>query len=145
MVQCPFPHESTGKISPPQSHLGRAHRYPHVGECSLPLHVLAVACTMHNEALQKCCASLPDVTECYRALRDVTERYGSVTGCFRALWNITEHCRTLWNVTETLRSVVERYATLRSVVCKDCLLDYCHEEHRKGFLQLFVVVVIVMS
>jgi len=29
------------------------HRSPHVGECTLPLHVLAVACTMCNEALWK--------------------------------------------------------------------------------------------
>jgi len=38
--------------SPPQSHLGRARRYPHVGECTVPLRVLAVACTMRNEALR---------------------------------------------------------------------------------------------
>jgi len=30
----------------PQSHLGIARRYPHVGECILPLRVLAVAYTM---------------------------------------------------------------------------------------------------
>ena len=39
--------------SPPQSHLGRARRYPHVGKCTFPLHVLAVACTMRNEALRE--------------------------------------------------------------------------------------------
>jgi len=30
------------------SHIGRARRYPHVGECTLPLRVLAVACTAYN-------------------------------------------------------------------------------------------------
>jgi len=33
------------KTSPLQSHLGRVCRYPHVRECTLQLHVLAVACT----------------------------------------------------------------------------------------------------
>jgi len=45
---------------------------PHVGECTLQLCVLGVACTMRNEVLW-------GVTEHYGALRDVTERYGSVT------------------------------------------------------------------
>jgi len=40
------------KTRPPQSHLGGARRYLHVGECTLPLQVLAVAYTMHNEALR---------------------------------------------------------------------------------------------
>ena len=48
--------------SPPQSHMGRARPYRHVGECTLPLRVLAVACTMRNEAL-----------------RSVAYRYGTVT------------------------------------------------------------------
>ena len=39
--------------SPPQSHLGRARRYPYIRECTVPLHVLAVAGTMRNEALWK--------------------------------------------------------------------------------------------
>jgi len=30
--------------SPPQSNLGRVRRYPHVGEYTLPLRVLAVQC-----------------------------------------------------------------------------------------------------
>ena len=55
---------------PPQSHLGRARRYPYVRECTLPLYVLAVACTMRNEAL-----------------RSVMGRYGSVTGRYRTLRN----------------------------------------------------------
>jgi len=42
--------------SPPQSHLGLACHYPHIRECTLPLCVLAVACTMCNEALRKHCA-----------------------------------------------------------------------------------------
>jgi len=47
---------------------------PHVGECTLPLRVQAVACTMCSEALweryeplRKRCASLRDVMERYRA------------------------------------------------------------------------------
>jgi len=40
------------KTSPRQSHLGRVCRYPHVGECTLPLRVLAVVCTVRNEALR---------------------------------------------------------------------------------------------
>ena len=86
--------------SPPQSHLGRAHRYPHVGECTVPLPVLAVACTMHNEAL-----------------RHITERYGSTVHRYGTLRNVTEHRGTLWNVIEVLR---KRYRccqalTLRSI------------------------------
>jgi len=71
--------------SPPQSHLGR------VGECTFPLRVLPVACTMRNEAL-------PSVTG---ALRGVTERYRSAA----------HRCRTLRNVTGALRS---SYGTLRN-------------------------------
>jgi len=81
--------------SPPQSHLGRAHRYPHVGECTVPLPVLAVACTMHNEAL-----------------RHITERYGSTVHRYGTLRNVTEHRGTLWNVIEVLR---KRYRVLPSV------------------------------
>jgi len=55
--------------SPPRSHLGRAHHYFHLGECTVPLCVLAVACTMHNEALQ-------GLTEHYRRVAD---HYGTVT------------------------------------------------------------------
>ena len=39
------------KTSPPQSHLGRARRYPHVGECTLPLRVLAVYNAQRHEAV----------------------------------------------------------------------------------------------
>jgi len=67
--------------SPPRSNLGRARPYLHVGECTLPLRVLAVACTMHNEAL-----------------RSVTGRYGT-------LQKITERCVTLQNVTEPFRKI----------------------------------------
>jgi len=56
---------STLITSPPHSHLGRARRYPHLGECTLPLRLLAVTCTMLNEALRKR----------YRTLR---ERYGTL-------------------------------------------------------------------
>ena len=48
---------------------GVLRRYPHVGECTLPLRVLAVARTMH-----------------YEALRGVTGRYWSVTGQYGTLW-----------------------------------------------------------
>jgi len=37
---------NNNNIKSSQSHLGRARRYSHVGECTLPLRVLAVACTM---------------------------------------------------------------------------------------------------
>jgi len=63
---------------PPQSHLGRARRYPHVGEYTFPLFVLAVACTMCNKALRI-------VTRRYRTLRErygaLTERYGKYRFC----------------------------------------------------------------
>jgi len=36
--------EQQRSTSPPQSHLGTARCYPHVGQCSFPLHVLAVPC-----------------------------------------------------------------------------------------------------
>jgi len=65
----PHIHLSYGHLdlitSPPQGHLGRAHRNSHIGECTLPLCVLAVACTMHNKTL-------------YGVLRDVMEHYGTV-------------------------------------------------------------------
>ena len=109
-----------------QYHLGRACRYPHIEECTLPLLVLAVACTMYNEALrkhygsvtgcyeiiQKRCTSLRNVMEHYRSLQDVTEHYGSVMGCCGALRNITERCGTLWNITEALWIVTECYGAL---------------------------------
>jgi len=47
---------TTTTTSPPQSHLGRACCCPHDSECTLPLCVLAVVCTLHY----------------------VTKRYGSV-------------------------------------------------------------------
>jgi len=34
------------------NHLGRARLYPHIRECTLPLCVLAVVCTMRNEVLR---------------------------------------------------------------------------------------------
>jgi len=63
---------------------------PHVGQCTLSLCVLAVACTMHNEALRKRYRALQNVTERCRTLRDVTKRYGSVTELLR---NVTEPLR----------------------------------------------------
>jgi len=86
-----------------QSHLGRVRRYPHVGECTLPLRVSAVACTMRNEAL-----------------RIITGRYRSVTGHYGMLW---KHCASLWNVMEAfwkrhgvLLSITEHYGVLRDVM-----------------------------
>jgi len=64
------PH-GTCKTSPPQSNLGRARRYPHVGECTVPLRVLAVACTVRMEALRI-------VTGRYGTLRN---RYGKCRFC----------------------------------------------------------------
>jgi len=113
--------------SPPQSHLGRAHRYPHIGECTFPLLLLAVACTMCNEVLwkhygtlqerhkmlRKRCTSLGHDTERYRALRDVTERYGSITGCGGVLQNITE---ALWKSCGVLCSIMEHYRASKDVM-----------------------------
>jgi len=62
------------KTSPPQSHLGRACRYPDVGECTVPLRVLAVASIMRNEALWS-----------------VTGRYRSITGRYGTLQSFTEN------------------------------------------------------
>jgi len=79
-----------------QSHLGRARRYPHVGEWTVPLCVIAVACTMHNEALWSITESLWGVAEHYGTLQSVVGRYrmlqkrcGSIMGCFGVLQNIT--------------------------------------------------------
>jgi len=81
--------------SPPQSHLGRVRRYPHVEEFTLPLCVLAVAlqCVPHRywtlwnveEASGKCYGVLRSVTEHYGALLDVTRRYGSVADRYGTL------------------------------------------------------------
>ena len=99
-------------------------RYPHVGECTLPLRVLAVQSAM----LRNRYGTLQSVTGArYRA---VTERYGSVTeplwnvaGRYRtvteALQNVTERCSDLWsrlgtlrNVMEALWNVTERYGSV---------------------------------
>jgi len=56
----------------PQSHLGRVHRYPQVREWTLLLHVLAVACTMRNQALW-------NVVDHYGMLWHSYARYGTVT------------------------------------------------------------------
>jgi len=114
------------------SHLARTCCYSHVGECTLPLPVLAVACTMRNEALQKCCTSLWDIMEHYRALRDVTEHYRSITGCCGALQSIAGCYRTLqklcgsvmecrgalWNITECCRTLQNRRGSLQKATCK---------------------------
>jgi len=80
--------------SPAQSHLGRTHLYPHFGECTLPLRVLAVACTRR-----------------IKALRCVTGRYGTLQkryGVLRSvIWNIIERCVTLQDVMKALRSSYE--------------------------------------
>jgi len=73
-------HGTTIQIAP-----GKKIRYPHVGECTLPLRVPAVACTMRNEVLRS-------VAWCYGTLR---KRCGS-------LQNVTEPLR---NVTEPLRKI----------------------------------------
>jgi len=76
-------------------------RYPSVGECTVPLRVLAVVCMMYNEALRKHCGFLWkwygvlwSVTEYYGALRDVTGCYGTLEERYGAL--------TVWNVTENI-------------------------------------------
>jgi len=37
-----------GEISHPPSNLGRVRRFPHDGECTRPLYMLAVQCTMRT-------------------------------------------------------------------------------------------------
>jgi len=41
---------------------------PHIGECTHPLHMLAVACTMHNKALWSITELLRNVTEPLRKI-----------------------------------------------------------------------------
>ena len=48
--------------SPPKSNLGRVRRYPHIGECTLPLRVLTVQCAMLWNVTGALC-SLMDATE----------------------------------------------------------------------------------
>jgi len=97
---------TTTTTSPLQSHLGRARHYPYIGECTLPLHVLAVACTMHNEALWGIMERYGSDVHHYRTLQSAAGHYGTLQkryGCCGALQNITEHFVMLWNVTETLQ------------------------------------------
>ena len=86
--------------TPPQSNLGRAHHYPHVGECTLPLRVLAVQCA----TLWNCYGTLlkhhGSITEHYGMLRIVTE---ALQNCCKAWWNVTE---PLWNAAK-LRGIME--------------------------------------
>jgi len=49
---------NTTVASSPQSNLGRVCCYPHIEECTLPLCVLALACTMCDEALQNVTGAL---------------------------------------------------------------------------------------
>jgi len=69
-------------------------RYPHIGEYTVPLRVLAVACTMREEALRKryvmlwernrsVAEALQAVAERYGTLRSVAGRYGSFTELLR--------------------------------------------------------------
>jgi len=105
--------------SPPQSHLGRACCYPHIGECTVPLYVLAVACKMRNEVLWKRYGMLwkhygtiPNITEChcmlwnlwkcYGVLQIIMEHYGAlrdITRVTERYWSISELLQygTLWN------------------------------------------------
>jgi len=87
--------------SPPLSHLGRERRYPDVGkmgECTLPLRVLAVQCA----TLRNCYGTL---LKRYGNVIRVTECYGAVTGRYVKLQNVIERCGrygTFRNVTEAL-------------------------------------------
>jgi len=89
--------------SPPQSNLGRVSRNPppHVGECAVPRHVLAVQCATlwnHCGTLQRITEHRGMLWEHYRMLRkhygtelfwSIMEHYRSITECCRALWNVT--------------------------------------------------------
>jgi len=102
--------------SPPQSYLGTARHYPHVGKCTLPLHVLAVEYTMHNEALQKHYRALQNVTE---ALRIVTKHYRMLQsnagryGTFRSIAEVLKGVPVLRKLYRTLWSTEGSYGTLR--------------------------------
>jgi len=64
--------------------------------------MLAVACTIRNEAL-----------------RSILGRYRSITGRYGTLRNDSEHCGMLWNIAEVLRvlwSVTEHYRALYDVM-----------------------------
>jgi len=96
--------------SPPQSYLGRAHHYPHIGECTLSLRVLAVTCTMHYKvlrkhygALQNRCASLQNVTEHYGTFGSIAEALQGVL----VLQSVTKHYGALQDVTECYESITK--------------------------------------
>jgi len=102
-----------------QSHLEKACRYPHLRECTFTLRVLAVACIMHNEALDEHYGALWNVTEklqivmgCYGMLQSIVGCYGSIIGCCEALWNNMEHCTMLQDVMERYRSVADHNGTI---------------------------------
>jgi len=98
--------------SPPQSHLGRARRYPHVRDCTVPLCVLAVACTMRNDVLRSVTGRYGSVTWRYGTLQSVAGHYGTWKR-YGMLQSVTEHYGALWDVTERYGSVADRYGTLR--------------------------------
>jgi len=64
--------------SSPKSFGKSASLPPYVGEYTLSLRMLAVTCTMRNEALRS-------VTEHYGTLRDVMGRYGRVADRYETL------------------------------------------------------------
>jgi len=68
------------KTSPPQSHLGRAHCYPHVGR-RMHSPTACASCSLYNAQWS--------ITEHYRTVWSVVGRYGmlqkhcgSTTGCY---------------------------------------------------------------
>jgi len=106
----------TERTSPPQSHLRRARRYPHVGECTVPLPVLAVG--LQCTTLRNCYGTLLKRygTVAERCMQDVMEtlreRYGTLWKRCGSLRDVTEHYRS---VAGTLQDAAERYGILRSV------------------------------
>jgi len=112
-----------------------------VGEYTVPLRVLAVACTMRNKALRKCYIALWGITEHYGSTAD---RYGtlqSVAGHYGTLWkccgNIKGCCRALQNTTEhyrMLRDVTKVTGALQSSYGMECFrtitenIDFAHHQ-----------------
>jgi len=79
-------------------------RYPHVGECALPLRVLSVAFTMHNKA-----EHYGSITELLRNVTELLRKY-------RFCASLIEFCSSLksWHECSSLHCAVQFPRTLRN-------------------------------
>jgi len=128
-------HNNNNKYYSPKSF----QRYRKAGECTLPLHVLAVACTdtLHTTVMQVITSPpqthlgrmhrYPKVGECTlplhvlagactvhnEALRSIMGCYGSVTRHYGTLW---KHCGSFMGCCEALQKFTERCMTLQDVM-----------------------------